>query len=49
MLCACVQFQHYSWHCFGIIVALQNLVKIKGVPSGDRQEYEERCSLTFFE
>jgi hypothetical protein len=28
-----VQFQHYSLHCFGISVELQNLVKIKGVPS----------------
>jgi hypothetical protein len=36
MPCACVRFQHYtiiySLHCFGSSVALQNLVKIKGLP-----------------
>jgi hypothetical protein len=32
LLCACVQFQRFSLHCFGSSVDLQNLVKIKGVP-----------------
>jgi hypothetical protein len=32
LLCACVQFQHYSLHCFGVNVDLHKLVKIKDVP-----------------
>jgi hypothetical protein len=32
LLCACVQFQHSSWHCIGSSFDLHNLVKMKGVP-----------------
>jgi hypothetical protein len=32
LLCACVQFQHYSLHCFDVSVDVQKLVKNKGVP-----------------
>jgi hypothetical protein len=32
LLSACVQFQHYSLYCFGVIIDLQNLVKIKSAP-----------------